>query len=142
VFWDSIASSADGGKLVAAGDHGPLYTSPDSGATWTSNSGPSELWWWSVASSADGSKLVATVYNGGIYTWQSSPAPLLRVSPSGTNVVISWAVPSMNFVLQQNSDLNRANWTDVTTAPTVTNLQNQVVLPAPTGNAFYRLLSR
>jgi hypothetical protein len=86
--------------------------------------------------------LVATVQGGGIYTWQSLPAPLLSVSLAGTNVVISWTVPSINFVLQQNSDLTTTNWTDVTTSPTVTNLQNQVVLPAPTGNAFYRLRSQ
>jgi hypothetical protein len=141
MYWTCVACSADGSKLVAGTDGGPLYTSTNSGATWTS-SDASIRWWWSTASSADGSKLVATVYNGGIYTWQSTPAPLLRVSPSGTNVVISWTVPSLNFVLQQNSDLATTNWTDVTTAPTVTNLQNQVVLPAPTGNAFYRLLSQ
>jgi hypothetical protein len=34
-----------------------------------------------------------------------------------------------------------ANWTDVTNPPTLnlTNLQNQVALPLPAGNVFYRL---
>ena len=48
----------------------------------------------------------------------------------------------MNFVLQQNSDLCTSNWTDLTNnTPTLnlTNLQNQVALPLPAGNAFYRL---
>jgi formylglycine-generating enzyme required for sulfatase activity/photosystem II stability/assembly factor-like uncharacterized protein len=60
VPWTSVASSADGSKLVAVGD-GHIHTSTDSGATWT-KSGP---WgyWTSVASSTDGVKLVA-VSNG------------------------------------------------------------------------------
>ena len=56
VPWTSVASSADGTKLVAVGD-GYIHTSADSGVTWT-KSGP---WgyWTSVASSADGTKLIA-----------------------------------------------------------------------------------
>src|SRR5206468_1194307 len=69
-WWSSVASSADGTKLVAAGQSfdfntgepigGPIYTSPDSGATWTQTSAPDQPWA-SVASSVDGSKLVAAV---------------------------------------------------------------------------------
>ena len=45
---------------------GQIYTSTDSGATWT----PSESsgLWQAVASSADGSKLVAAISPGAIYT--------------------------------------------------------------------------
>src|SRR6266536_810154 len=66
--WNSVASSADGTKLVAAArefldscgiySDGLIYTSPDSGATWTQTSAPTNSWQ-SVASSADGTKLVA-----------------------------------------------------------------------------------
>jgi hypothetical protein len=82
--WVSVASSADGTKLVAAGYPGYpwnfdpwtsgaswaqtkisvssamawLYVSSDSGATWTRTSAPSN-YWISVASSADGTKLAA-----------------------------------------------------------------------------------
>ena len=37
IVWSSIASSADGVKLVAAADYGDnyIYTSTDSGITWT-----------------------------------------------------------------------------------------------------------
>src|SRR5271157_1829237 len=59
--WSSIASSADGGKLVAtdsgAGD-GLIYTSSDGGTNWGPTSAPAS-YWSSVASSADGSTLVA-----------------------------------------------------------------------------------
>jgi formylglycine-generating enzyme required for sulfatase activity/photosystem II stability/assembly factor-like uncharacterized protein len=62
VPWTSVASSADGSKLVAVGD-GYIHTSTDSGATWSKR----DPWgyWTSVASSTDGSKLVA-VSNGSI----------------------------------------------------------------------------
>ena len=33
--WISVASSSDGSKLVAAVIHGPIYTSSDSGGSWT-----------------------------------------------------------------------------------------------------------
>src|ERR1035437_10152389 len=62
--WTSIASSADGTKLVAAaGTAGGVYTSTDSGATWTLTSSPFSgspdyALPTCVASSADGSKLV------------------------------------------------------------------------------------
>ena len=63
--WYSVASSADGSKLVAAGFGSQIYTSANSGLTWLAqNSG--SLNWYSVASSADGSKLVAGT-SGQIY---------------------------------------------------------------------------
>jgi hypothetical protein len=76
--WTSVASSADGTKLVATrqwdGSGGGIYTSGNSGSTWTQQtSAPiTNANWTSVASSADGTKLVATRQwdgsGGGIYT--------------------------------------------------------------------------
>lgn len=64
--WESVASSADGTKLVAvvAGDF--IYTSTDSGVTWIPRDSPRP--WKAVASSADGTKLVAAANPGFIYT--------------------------------------------------------------------------
>ena len=63
VIWNSIASSADGNKLVVVGNPGArIYTSSDSGNTWRSNNVPNSAWT-SVASSADGSKLIAMGIN-------------------------------------------------------------------------------
>jgi photosystem II stability/assembly factor-like uncharacterized protein len=80
--WWSVATSADGNKLVAVVYGGLIYTSTNSGATWSSNSAPSKSWI-SVASSVDGGKLVAVVDNGPIYTstnsgntWVSNSAPV------------------------------------------------------------------
>jgi hypothetical protein len=67
-MWQAIASSSDGTKLIAAVYSGNLYTSTDSGMSWTARE--SSRAWWSVASSADGSRLVATETGSGgrIYT--------------------------------------------------------------------------
>src|SRR5882762_3964943 len=79
--WLSVASSADGSKLVAVVGPGRIYTSTNSGATWISNNVPNTFWR-SVASSADGGKLIAAVDGGLIYTstnagatWVTNGAP-------------------------------------------------------------------
>jgi hypothetical protein len=63
--WESVASSADGTRLVAVVLGGQIYTSNDSGLSWTARE--SSRSWASVASSADGTRLVA-VGVGQIYT--------------------------------------------------------------------------
>lgn len=60
--WGSVASSADGVKVVVASANGAIFTSTDSGNTWTNVNAPSESSWASIASSADGSTLVAIAY--------------------------------------------------------------------------------
>jgi photosystem II stability/assembly factor-like uncharacterized protein len=73
--WLSVASSANGTRLVAVGNNGPIYTSANSGVSWTEYSaGNSYKNWTAVASSADGIKLVAVVGNGFIYTSADSGA--------------------------------------------------------------------
>jgi large repetitive protein len=71
-FWQAIAASSNGDKLVAGVDGGNLYTSTDAGVTWTARDQARN--WQSVASSADGSKLVAAVEVGNIYTSTDSGA--------------------------------------------------------------------
>src|SRR5689334_11717209 len=62
-FWNAIASSADGTKLVAADAvRGQICTSTNSGATWDLASAPGHSWS-CVGSSADGTKLVAAAGN-------------------------------------------------------------------------------
>ena len=68
-YWTAIASSADGTKLVAVSmSGGQIYTSGDSGMTWTLQNSAPRANWQSVASSADGTKLVAIINQGQIYT--------------------------------------------------------------------------
>ena len=86
--WSTIASSADGMKLiVGAGGvdfttNGPLYGSVNAGLSWVSNNLPNQ-YWRSVASSADGQTLAAAVggrHSGPIYV--------------STNAGVSWALTS------------------------------------------------
>jgi len=96
-YWASVASSADGARLVAAatlmqdnstvlnGD-GLIYISPDSGATWRQTTAPSNFWS-CVASSAGGTRLVATALRadvndspGSIYTSSDSGATWVRTT--------------------------------------------------------------
>ena len=97
--WESVASSADGVKLVAvASSHdsatgaGPIYTSSDSGATWSPTSAPSKIWS-AVASSADGTQWVAaahdptTAINSLIYTSGDS-----GVTWTETSALRGWVV--------------------------------------------------
>jgi hypothetical protein len=136
--WQSVASSADGTRLVAAVNGGPIYTSTNSGMTWGPAYVPSTNWQ-CVAMSADGNTMMATVQWGGVWVAQSTPSPQLNLTPSPTNIVLAWTVPSTNFGLQQSSDL--VSWTDVTNSPVLnlTNLQDQVILPPCSRNSFYRL---
>lgn len=78
----SIASSADGKKLVAGGNtplgaynstnSGYIYTSANAGLNWTQTSAPWENWT-SVALSSDGTKLVAAGHFG---IWKSTDGGL------------------------------------------------------------------
>jgi len=111
--WMSVASSADGSKLVAVSDAfnaghgynpGLIYTSTDSGAMWNPTGAPSG-WWASAASSANGIKLVAAAGNvvagspGLVYTstdsgavWTATSSPIdqwaaVASSTDGTRLV-------------------------------------------------------
>jgi hypothetical protein len=138
--WYSVASSQDGSKLVAAA-YGAIYTSMDSGQNWVSNNVPFK-YWTSAASSADGSRLVAVsaVSGGQIYTGQSSP--LLSLTLSGTNLVLSWPSTVTGFHLQQNSVLGTSVWSNVMNSVLTTNGQNQVIVSPTNRQTFYRLNSQ
>jgi hypothetical protein len=97
--WRAIASSADGSRLVAvAGSSGGgIFTSIDSGLTWSGAfGGLSSANWYAAASSADGSKLPAAVNGGYIYTnssttWTAAFGPAnwtaLASSADGTKLI-------------------------------------------------------
>jgi hypothetical protein len=60
-----VAWSADGTRLAASVFGGQIYTSTDSGVSWTARA--TDLVWWGLASSADGSRLVALESGGQAY---------------------------------------------------------------------------
>jgi hypothetical protein len=63
----------------------------------------------------------------------------LNVLPAGSNLAISWLIPSTNFVVQQSSDL--ISWVDLTNTPTLnlTNLNNELIISPTNSSGFYRL---
>ena len=63
--------------------------------------------------------------------------------PGGTNNVISWTVPSAEFVLEQNPDLTSTNWAALEQSPVLdySTVRYQVTVPAGGGPVFYRLAS-
>jgi hypothetical protein len=139
-YWTSVASSADGTRLVAAAQPyannyfnvaGGIFTSLDSGATWAPTSAPTNVTWTSVASSADGSKLVAVSQSNGdtngdnlgsIYTsqdsgttWLQTSAPSnhwMRVACSGDGTKV-FAVPEGRDVIYRSLD-SGATWAQAT----------------------------
>ena len=143
-----IAVSADGTRAALAIDAylgGPILISDNACTNWSQTDAPLTNWM-SVASSADGCRLTAVVGQasldgGGIYTWRSTPTPKLNITPSGSGLLLSWIVPSMPFVLQENADLRTADWMDVPTQPTLnlSNLHYEVSVPLSETNRFYRL---
>jgi hypothetical protein len=52
-----------------------IYTSTDSGVTWTEQTGSGSRFWTRIASSADGGLLAATVGGGQIYTSEGTAGP-------------------------------------------------------------------
>jgi hypothetical protein len=63
----------------------------------------------------------------------------LTAQVSGTNLVLSWPANGGAYLLQSVSNLLNTNWVTVATTAGVTNGLNQVALPAPATNVFYRL---
>jgi hypothetical protein len=92
----------------------------------------------------------AGIISGGNYTlqegfWgvvaavQSLGAPLLTITPSGTNVIVSWPSPSSGFGLQENPDLNPATWSAVPATNSDNGTIKSITAPAGPGNRYYRL---
>jgi hypothetical protein len=102
---------------------------------------PTNVFWTSLVSSADGHKLIAAAQAGGIYVRQTTPTPALHVTRSGNQLLISWPVPSMKFVLEENSSLSTANWSPLSAPLKInyTNLNYEATIPILPSEAFYRL---
>jgi hypothetical protein len=122
---------------------GQIYTSADSGATWTATDALDTNYWVGVRTSADGSRLAAGLNPGGIFTARLTPTPQLNISRTGQNALVSWTIPSGDFALQQSSDMATNHWEPVANPPTtnLTNLQYQSIVIPASGSEFYRLAS-
>ena len=80
----TIASSADGTRLAATQTGGFIYTSADSGATWTKQTGSGSRTWTSIASSADGTRLAAGVRNFGGFVYTSADSGVTWTEQTGS----------------------------------------------------------
>jgi uncharacterized repeat protein (TIGR02543 family) len=87
--WYSLASDSTGTKLVAAafgnyGTEGWVYTSDDSGATWTIRYPiAASQFWRAAASDADGSNLIVAAWSGRLYTSSNGGVSWTERQPAG-----------------------------------------------------------
>ncbi len=79
--WEYVACSADGKKVVATVDYGPIYTSADYGAHWKWVG--IDTGWGAVVSSSDGVNLAVAPANDHVYlsidsgaTWKATASPV------------------------------------------------------------------
>jgi hypothetical protein len=81
---------------------------------------------------------------GGVWSLlaiQPPDAPRLTIAFTSTNTaIVSWPFPSTGFALQQNPDLNPANWTVPLESVSDDGTNHFILVNSPTGNRFYRLL--
>jgi len=81
---------------------------------------------------------------GGFWTIYAVPtpgAPLLTITLNSqlSTVTVSWPSPSAGWDLQQNTDLNMANWTTPPETVTDNGPAKSITVSPPAGNRFYRL---
>lgn len=75
-----------------------------------------------------------------IFAVQTPGAPLLTISLTPTNTaVISWPSPSSGYALQQNTNLNTANWATPLETVADNGTNKFIIVNPPTNNRFYRL---
>lgn len=79
----------------------------------------------------------------GIYAVvQTVGSPLLTITPSGANVVLSWPASSTGFVLQDTPGVGGTPaWSNVGITTNVVNGTNTVTVPVSHGNLFFRLVN-
>ena len=150
-FFQSVAISADGSKIVAATRDPYVLVSTNFGGSWVTNNLPGGgSYFAGVALSADGGRVITgSLFLSGFggspglsYISQSVDAPSLLLATSPANLVLSWLVPSTNFVVQQSPDL--ISWSSITDTPALnlTNLNNELTLSPTNSSGFFRLISR
>jgi hypothetical protein len=124
IDWSKIAGgggSSTGGVYSVSGTLGQPDAGTLSGGTYTLQGG-----FWGM---------VAAV--------QTPGAPLLTVARTETNtVVVSWPLPADGWVLEWTNrvDSVSASWPQVSPPYETDSKQARVIVPAPTGSRFYRLM--
>jgi len=150
-------------------DNGPIYSSTNSGMSWTVINMPG-TYEFPLTSDSDSDRYFAgaTIHpspeNQGLtnlpsLNWyavgsdpdgsklvmtggSSQPSPVLSIKYSGEMATVSWPSNFTGFILQQSGDLTATNWVDVTNAVNVVGNENQVTISPVAGNNFFRLKSQ
>jgi hypothetical protein len=92
----------------------------------------------------------AATMSGGIYSvtggfWsmlavvQTPGSPLLSITRSGSQAVISWSAPATGFVLQQSSTLATNSWTASSATLTTNSGTISITVTATNGYQYFRL---
>ena len=103
--WYHVASAADGTRLAAVASDG-IYTSADSGTTWTKTDAPNWVWN-SIAMSADGTKLVASanyqITNNFFTSVDSGATWVSNTIPASSAIFVACPVNGSKLVAAVNS---------------------------------------
>jgi hypothetical protein len=138
--WESVASSADGNKLVAIeNSYGGIYTSTNAGATWSLRNLTSLYPHWnSVASSADGCRLVVAGAGKVIFSADSGAT----WHDTGANLTSPWVLAQpdgLKFLgIQSGTGIQAMTW-QIIPVPTlnISRAGKNVVLSWPTNATGY-----
>jgi len=65
------------------------------------------------------------------------PRPPLQILKSGNNILLSWPISSLSYIIEESQDLQE--WTTLLATPTSLGDQNSVRRPASSTNKYYRL---
>lgn len=113
--WVSVASSADGQRLLAAPDFGRIHLSTDGGVTWEPRG--IRIGWGVVGCSADGQVMVAGQRSGTLWrsvdggeTWQSLGVEGEWLSLTASHDGSRWLAASRTGALKSSQDYG-AHWT-------------------------------
>jgi hypothetical protein len=75
-----------------------------------------------------------------LFAVQTPDAPLLAILRLSANSArVSWPSPSTGFRLQENTDLNSANWVNAPQAVSDNGTTKSITVSPTTGRRFYRL---
>ncbi|MGB0583295.1 MAG: hypothetical protein ACPGVU_26735 [Limisphaerales bacterium] len=92
------------------------------------------------APSTGGTLKVKGGFWSGIVVVQTPGAPIIQLSPAGSNVILSWDANATGYRLQVTPLLrSNATWTDEGTTPILEDGRRRVTVSATGGMRYYRL---
>jgi len=149
--------------VIMVRDNGPIYSSTNSGMTWTVINMPG-TYEFPLTSDSDSDSYFArtTLYHlpenqtptnhlssnwyaigsasdGSKLVMTGNSSPVLSIRHSSNTATLSWPTNFTGFIVQQNHDLTAANWADVTNSANVVGNENQVIISPVDNDNFYRL---